>query len=70
MRKISKILRVEKRLKQKDNSEYFITVALVDFPEDDPRHGEEFEGYGDNYKVGQRIEAYYDDRFGKAKFND
>jgi hypothetical protein len=58
VRTIEKILSVDKRTDTK-GKDYFITTAIVD--------GDECEGYGKDFKVGDKVMAFFDERYNKAK---
>jgi len=60
MAKIEKITNVERKQAQGDT--YYVTTAIVD--------GDECTGYSkyaDEYKIGEVVEKFYDDRYDKAK---
>jgi len=57
--KIEKILAVEWRVKN-DGTKYPVTIAIVS--------GDECEGWGDRYRVGDGVEKFFDDRYNRAKF--
>lgn len=57
MRRISEIISVEKRMK--DDKPYWVTLAVAG--------GDEVSGYGKDFAVGDEVEVFFDDRWGKAK---
>lgn len=57
MRKISRIIRVEKW--QKDGKTHYRTHAIAD--------GDEVAGYGKDFKVGDLVECWFDAQWGIAK---
>ena len=59
MRRINKILRVE------DRGAYKRTHALV---EDELGNLEEGIAFGDGFEIGDRVEYFFDDKWGIAKF--
>ena len=60
MRTIKEILHVQKHI-SRSGSEYFTTLARLD-------DNEIYEAYGSGFAVGDKVEAFYDDKWDKPKF--
>ncbi len=58
LRTIKEIVSVEKRLKKEEP--YYITTAILS-------DGEEVTGYGKDFQVGDHVQAFFDDKYDKAK---
>lgn len=55
---IRKIVRKEQR--QSAKGKYWVTVAQLS-------DGSEIEGFGEDFQVGDKVQTFFDDRWGKAK---
>lgn len=62
MAKISKILFVEQKVAQITGEKYEVSHVLLE-------DGTEASGWG-RFKVGQKVEAYFDERYNRAKISN